>query len=111
MQRQLAAKLGISQATVHRLIGELDYRCVCAKWVPNLLTAEMKRNRKEMSHQLLDPYWNEGEDFLKNLITRDESWVTHYDPEYKKVSKNTIIAPLLITKRSEVKEQPVNLCY
>lgn len=85
-QRQLADQLGTSQTTVHRLIRELNYSRICAKWVPKLLTTEMKANRKEMCEQLLNRYWQEGETFLKNLVTGDESWVSHYDPELKDTS-------------------------
>lgn len=85
-QRQLAQQLGISQATVHRIIQDLQYRRICAKWVPKLLTMEMKAQRKEMCEQLLQRYWQEGETFLQNLVTGDESWVSHYDPELKATS-------------------------
>ena len=46
-QRQLANELGISQASVNAIISDLQYRQICAKWVPKFLTNEMKVNQKK----------------------------------------------------------------
>ena len=36
-----------------------------------------------MCTQLLERYNAEGEAFLQRIVTGDESWVHHYDPECK----------------------------
>ncbi len=82
-QRQLAEKTGVGYGTVNRIIKKLDYRRICAKWVPKLLTAEMKTARKEAAQELLSRYYREGESFILNIVTGDESWISHYDPELK----------------------------
>ncbi|GFO47852.1 histone-lysine N-methyltransferase SETMAR [Plakobranchus ocellatus] len=41
----------------------------------------MKAQRKDMCSQLLEHYNAEGEEFLQRILTGDESWVRHYDPE------------------------------
>ena len=43
----------------------------------------MKAQRKDMCAQLLARYNKEGEAFLQRIVTGDESWVHHYDPESK----------------------------
>lgn len=40
-QREIAAKLGISQERVGHIIDVLQYRKVCARWVPRMLMPEM----------------------------------------------------------------------
>ncbi|KAK9693516.1 Transposase, type 1 [Popillia japonica] len=59
---------------------------MCARWVPRMLTEENKRQRKEACEQLLDRYRHEGDEFLFIIVTRDESWTHHYDPEEKRQS-------------------------
>ena len=41
-QREISEELGISQERVGCIIADLDYRKVCARWVPRMLTPEMK---------------------------------------------------------------------
>ena len=53
---------------------------VAAKFVPRLLTEEQKQNRVIVSQELLDRS-NTDENFLKNVITGDETWVYGYDVE------------------------------
>ena len=57
-------------------------RGVGAKFVPRLLTNDQKENRVEISQELLINA-NDNENFLKNFITGDETWVYGYDVETK----------------------------
>ncbi|GFS10623.1 histone-lysine N-methyltransferase SETMAR [Elysia marginata] len=61
----------------------LGYRKVAARWAPRQLTVEMKTQRKGVCTQLLGRYNVEREAFLQRILTGDESWVHHYNPEYK----------------------------
>ena len=83
-RRDIAVKLGISQERVHHIIETLNYRKVCARWVSRQLTDPMKEHRKTAAQKLLNRYHLEGDDFLKNIATGDESWVHLYDPENKR---------------------------
>ena len=83
-QGGIALKLGISQERVHHIIEKLNCRKVCARWVQRQLTDPMKEHQKTASQELLNRYRLEGDDFLKNIATGDESWVHHYDPENKR---------------------------
>jgi len=49
------------------------------------LSDEMKAERVRISRELLERFEKEGEDFVK-IITGDETWVHHYDPENKRQS-------------------------
>ncbi|GFS04208.1 histone-lysine N-methyltransferase SETMAR [Elysia marginata] len=51
-----------------------------------MLTDEMKRQRKTTCAELLKHYEEEGEEFIQRIVTGDESWVHHYDPESKRQS-------------------------
>ena len=57
-------------------------RRVAAKFVPRLLTDAQKENRVTVSQELFDRS-NADENFLKNVITGDETWVYGYDVETK----------------------------
>lgn len=86
-QNDIANRVGISQERVHHIIcNVLQYRRVCARWVPRMLTDEMKANRKQICEQLLTRYEAEGDAFLHRIVTGDESWAHHYDPEMKRQS-------------------------
>ena len=85
-QKEIAVALGISKERVGHIVGVLGFRKVCARWVPRMLSDEMKAERFCISRELLERFENEGEDFLKKIITGDETWVHHYDPENKRQS-------------------------
>ena len=55
---------------------------VSAEFVPRLVTDDQKQNHVEISQELLANA-NGNENFLKKIITRDETWVHGYDVETK----------------------------
>jgi len=71
---------------VRHIIGVLGFRKFCARWVPRMLSDEMKAERVRISRELLERFEKEGEDFLKKIIIGDETYVHHYDPEKKRQS-------------------------
>ncbi|KMQ82562.1 histone-lysine n-methyltransferase setmar-like protein [Lasius niger] len=85
-QQRIANHVGISKERVGVIIQQLGYRKICARWVPRRLTDEDKQRRMECCQQLLQRYRDEGDDFLLNIVTGDESWVHHYEPEEKRQS-------------------------
>ena len=52
-------------------------------WIPKHLTEKHKRNRVAICQRLLDRCANEGEAFLKRLVTEDETWINLFEPETK----------------------------
>jgi hypothetical protein len=68
----------------------LKFRKVCAHWVPRELKDREKMKRVGLSSQHLLRYKDadEGEDtsILKRIVTGDETWVHHNQPESKRAS-------------------------
>jgi len=85
-QKEISVALGISKERVGYIICVLGFRKVCARWVPRMLSDEMKAEKVRISRELLKRFEKEGEDFLKKIITCDETCVHHYDPENKRQS-------------------------
>lgn len=85
--RMIAEELDLNHTTVHQVLTEeLKMRKVCAKLVPKTLTVQQKDNRMEVCRDLLGRIEGDA-DFLKHVITGDESWIFEYDPETKRQSK------------------------
>ncbi|PNF27435.1 hypothetical protein B7P43_G16882 [Cryptotermes secundus] len=82
----IARKLGIGHSAVQEMIESLGYRKVCARWVPQLLTKDHKGQRKAITSELLQRYRHECSDFLLCIVTGDESWFHHFEPEMKQQS-------------------------
>ena len=81
--QELEEDLGIPQTIVSEILTEdLGKKCLAAKFVPWLLSQEQKEFRAEGAEDLLETT-NNYRDFLKKVITGDESWVYGYDPETK----------------------------
>jgi len=57
-----------------------------AKWVPKCLNADQKRQRCQSSEQLLELFRRDPNDFQSRLVTTDETWLYHYDPETEQQS-------------------------
>ena len=86
--RQLAHEVKISVGSVEKIIHDhLHMGKVSARWIPRLLTPFQKQERVECSQALLTMCRDNQEDFFDRLITQDETWVHHYDPETKAQSK------------------------
>jgi len=84
---EIALQLGISQGTAYSLVHDiLGFHKVAARWMPRHLTEEHKRNRQHICFSLLEWYNREGDNFLNCIITGDETWVHHYEPETKRQS-------------------------
>ena len=84
---QLCDLTGLSRSTVQRIIREdLKMRKLSARWIPKRLTESQKHARVVTSHQLLTRCRLGRRDFYERLITCDETWIFHYDPESKRES-------------------------
>jgi len=76
----------LGKSSVHTFLMEhLEIKKVCAKIVPKLLNPEQRLTRKG---SCVD--WKtseESDEFLKRVITGDESWIYEYDIELKSQSR------------------------
>ena len=85
--REIADKLDISVSSVHGILSEeLGMSKVSARWVPRLLKDNEKECRVQCSEEFLTHYDAEGDIFLDRIITMDETWLHHFDPETKYMS-------------------------
>jgi len=84
--RQLAVQLSVSNGSAMAIIDALGYSKVCARLFPRSLTNENRRQKKAMCSALLERFDAEGEAFLSRIVTGDETWAHHYEPETKRQS-------------------------
>ncbi|GFT91765.1 HTH_48 domain-containing protein [Nephila pilipes] len=64
---------------------DLKKKKLCALFVPHTLTTEQKEHRIASSEDLIAAA-DEEPNFLKTIVTGDESWCLKYDPETKRQS-------------------------
>jgi len=72
---------GSSYEIIHNRLG---FHKVCARWISKQLTMLHKQTRLDICQQNLDRYDKEGDALLVRIITGDETWVHHYEPEGKR---------------------------
>ncbi|CAK9816246.1 Histone-lysine N-methyltransferase SETMAR [Anthophora plagiata] len=83
----IAEEVPVSVGTVHNVIqNNLKYRKTCAKWVSRQLTDAHKESRLSISQDLKQQSLIEGDAFFERIVTSDEVWIHHYDPETKRQS-------------------------
>ena len=84
---ELASECGISNGSVYTIIHEhLGMSKVSTRWVPRNLNMQDRQQRVESSQELLEVYNANPEDFHTRLVTGDETWLHHWDPDSKKES-------------------------
>ncbi|GFR22588.1 histone-lysine N-methyltransferase SETMAR [Trichonephila clavata] len=77
----------VSRSVAYKIVTEdLNFKKLCSRWVPRLLTAEDKEKRFASSLEFLIRYDEEGDDMLSRIVTGDETWVSHITPELKQQS-------------------------
>ena len=59
---------------------------VSARWVPKLLNDFERENRMNRSIDALDLFNESPNEMENSLVTSDESWIHHYEPESKRQS-------------------------
>ena len=82
--KQISKKMNISRGTVHTILHEeMGLSKLSARWVPKTLSNLDKANRVEISRKNLDRMNSDPEHFFDRIVTQDETWVHHFDPESK----------------------------
>ena len=85
--RMMAEELNINRESVRIILSEeLGMRKMCAKMVPKLLSDDHKQHRVRVCEDTLEEIGADP-DFLRHIITGDETWVFQYDPETKRQSQ------------------------
>lgn len=77
----------ISRSVLYNIVTEkLQFRKLCSRWVPKLLSEEHKKRRMGSALTFLTRYNEEGDALLDHIVTGDETWVSHMTPESKRQS-------------------------
>jgi hypothetical protein len=75
---ELEHDLVLSHGTIVKIIQELEFHKFCARWVPRALSEDHKAQRMVSALSFLQQYAIHCHDFLKCIVTGDESWVHHH---------------------------------
>ena len=79
---------GIHLSSVLKILRErLGPRKICACWVPHLLTDEQKQIRVRLASQVIEKYDKCDPRRLKEIVTGDETWIYHFQPDSKAKNK------------------------
>ena len=79
---------GIHSSSVLKILRErLGLRKICTRWVPHLLTDEQKQSRVRLALQVIEKYDKCDPRRLEEIITSDETWIYHFQPDSKAKSK------------------------
>ncbi|CAH2090362.1 unnamed protein product [Euphydryas editha] len=86
-KKQLAEMVGVSDTTTFKILHDhLGMTKVSARWVLRMLTSPQKQQRVECSRAFLDLCNEDKDGVLSRIVTGDETWVHHYEPESKQDS-------------------------
>ena len=86
--KELGAMLSISVGSVEDIVKyHLHCRKVNVRWVPHTLTDVNKIGRMQAASHLLQQFEDEGDAFLKSIVTTDETWVHYFSPESQQSSR------------------------
>jgi len=81
--QEIADDCGISMGSCNAILtDDLHMKRVCAKFVPSLLTDDQREQCHPIACDLFERSCEDVQ-FLKNIVTGDESWGYRYDPETK----------------------------
>lgn len=84
--KMIEAAMNINRETIRTIIHEeLGKTKICAKFVPHTLTDEQKAMRVSHSRDIVVAARNDP-NFLKSIVTSDETWCFQYDPKTKRQS-------------------------
>lgn len=84
--KMMEEALNIGKETIRTILREdLGKTKVCAKFVPHTLNEHQKSMRIQHSRDIVAAAKNDS-NFLKSIVTGDETWCFQYDPETKRQS-------------------------
>ena len=79
---------GIHSSSVLKILREgLGLRKICARWVPHLLFDEQKQSRVRRASQVIEKYDKCDPRRLEEIVTGDETWIYHFQPDSKAKNK------------------------
>jgi histone-lysine N-methyltransferase SETMAR len=86
--REMADRMNVPKSSVHDCISNMGLVKLSARWIPRILTAEMKLQREQTSRSNLSLADRLGgwETFCPRIVTGDETWIPHFNPLSKQQS-------------------------
>ena len=87
----VSALLNISEESVRRMLHELGYHYILAKWLPHELTCELKHQRVETAQRNLEWYGGNSEQ-LDRIIAIDETWIRTNMPTYGQQARSWVMS-------------------
>ena len=79
---------GIHSSSVLKILREqLGLHKICMHWVPHLLTDEQKQSRVRLALQVVEKYDKCDPRRLEEIVTGDETWIYHFQPDSKAKNK------------------------
>ena len=73
-----------NSGSVHSILTEiLGMNKLFARWFSRMLTSEHKLEKVDISRTLLTRFQVNPKNFHRRLVTQDESWIHHFEPESK----------------------------
>ena len=71
---------------------QLGLRKICARWVPHLLTNEQEQSRVRLASQVIEKYDKCDLRRLEEIVTGDETWIYHFQPDSKAKNKVWVLS-------------------
>jgi histone-lysine N-methyltransferase SETMAR len=88
---ELEEELGIGSAAVSSILHDhLKVRKVTACWVPHSLTEAQKQARVDWCKEMLEKFDYGRSKLVSEVVTGDETWLYHFDPETKRQSTSWV---------------------
>ena len=81
----IAERVGVSHGSAVNIVNELGFAKVCTRWVLRQLLDFHKQARFEACSELIECHRSD-KTFLSRIVTGDETWVHHYEPQSKRSS-------------------------
>ena len=79
---------GIHSSSVLKILRDrLGLRKIRARWVPHLLTDKQKQSRVRLASQVIEKYDKCDPRHLEEIVTGDETWIYHFQPDFKAKNK------------------------
>lgn len=81
---EIAAEVGVSHGTCHAILTEhLQYKKLCARWVPHDLSEAQKEERVDLARSLSNKLRRWGKEGIKDLATGDETYCHFEEPGHR----------------------------
>ncbi|UYV67552.1 hypothetical protein LAZ67_5001177 [Cordylochernes scorpioides] len=97
----------IGCSTIGTIVSDvLNFRKVCTKWVPRLLSENHKQQWMEAARAFLEMHQRVGDQLFSRIVTGDKSWVHHSTPETKRQSMARTTQTLMENFKWEIFTHP-----